>query len=203
MKNVYTLVVALFAVSAFAQVKVGSNPQTINSNALLEIEGNKGLLMPRMALERTTLSAPLTAHVLGMTVYNTATVNDVKPGFYYNDGAKWSKLITSDDKAVKFFYMPSIAFDTSQDRLAQTKDLYTEYKNQFSLAATGHHVISQGAPAAGIPYFGTATDLYYYITEYDPAVFQNITINANGVMTYDVKAATTDCSLINIVFVVK
>ncbi len=203
MKNIYTFVFALFAVTAFSQVKIGANPQTINANALLEIEGAKGLLLPRLALEKTTLAAPLTAHVQGMTVYNTATVEDVKPGFYYNDGVKWSKMVTTDDKAVKFFYMPSITFDTSQDRLAQTKDLFTEYKNQFALATPGHHVISAGAPTAGIPYFATATELYYYITEYDTAVFSNISINANGVMTYDVKAATTDCSLINIVFVVK
>lgn len=203
MKNIYTFVFTLFAVTAFSQVKIGNNPQTINANAMLEIEGAKGLLLPRLALEKTTLAAPLTAHVAGMTVYNTATVEDVKPGFYYNDGVKWSKMVTTDDKAVKFFYMPSIAFDTSQNRTAQTKDLYTEYKNQFSLPAAGHHVISTGAPANGIPYFENATDLYYYITDYDPAVFTNVTINANGVMTYDVKAATTDCSLINIVFVIK
>lgn len=202
MKNVYTFVFTLFAIAAFAQVKIGTNPQTINANAMLELEGAKGLLMPRLALEKTTLSAPLTAHVTGMTVYNTATINDVKPGFYYNDGAKWSKLITSDDKAVKFFYMPSITFDTSQTLPAvQTKDLYLEYQQQFALQR--NHIVSDGAPIAGIPYFANRTDLYYYITEYDTAVFQSVSIDANGVMSYRVTAAATDCSLINIVFVVK
>ncbi|WP_430614926.1 hypothetical protein [Flavobacterium sp. JP2137] len=203
MKKVFTLVVSLLALNALAQVKVGNNPQTINPNALFEIEGNKGLLLPRLALEKTTLSAPLTAHVVGMTVYNTATVNDVKPGFYYNDGVKWAKMVTADDKAVKFFYMPSITFDTSQTRVGQTKNLYLEYKKQFSLDPAGYHVVSSGAPTAGIPYFDSPTDLYYYITDYDHTVFSNITILDNGIMTYDVTAAATDCSVINIVFVVK
>lgn len=41
------------------------------------------------------------------------------------------------------------------------------------------------------------------ITEYDTAVFANVSINASGVMTYDVLAGATACSYINIVFVLK
>ncbi|MET7257500.1 tail fiber domain-containing protein [Dyadobacter fermentans] len=74
----------------FAQVKVGDNPTTINANSMLEVEStSKGLLLPRLPLTQTTNPAPLNAHVAGMTVYNTATANDVVPGFYYNDGTKW------------------------------------------------------------------------------------------------------------------
>ncbi|GAB4021712.1 tail fiber domain-containing protein [Spirosoma koreense] len=87
---------ALFAAMLFAssfvwaQVKVGDNPTTINANSALEVEStNKGLLLPRLPLTQTTSPTPLTAHVAGMTVYNTATANDVVPGFYYNDGTKW------------------------------------------------------------------------------------------------------------------
>ena len=61
-----------------------------NKDALLELESaNKGLLQARVALVQTTNPAPLTAHVAGMMVYNTATANDVSPGVYYNDGTKW------------------------------------------------------------------------------------------------------------------
>lgn len=186
---------------AFSQVKIGGTDNTPNKDALLEIEGNKGLLLPRLALKSTNDKSPLSAHVEGMTVYNTAKTGNVTPGFYYNDGSKWIKMVTTDDKAVKFFYMPSISFDTSADRNAQTKDLYAEYKKQFSL--TGNKVASAGAPASGIPYFEKATDLYYYITEYDTNVFKNVTISADGKMKYDVKKTATDCSFINIVFVVK
>jgi hypothetical protein len=78
---------------ANAQMKLGNNPTTTNSNALLEMETtNKGFLMPRVALTSTTAFAPLSAHVAGIAVYNTATAGDVTPGFYVNDGTKWVKL---------------------------------------------------------------------------------------------------------------
>lgn len=205
MKKIYLIVLSLFATASFAQVKVGGTP-TVNPDAMLEVEvTNKGMLLPRLALEETTDATPLSAHVEGMTVYNTATtktatnVNGVVPGFYYNDGTKWQQMVTTDNKAVKFFYMPSITFDTSADATAQTKDLYEEYKSQFESPKKA----SIGAPTNGIPFFASPTDLYYYITDYDTAVFSNISISATGVMTYDVTAAATDCSLINIVFVVK
>lgn len=81
---------SLLASPLFAQVKIGDNPTTINANSVLEVEStSKGLLLPRLPLTQTTNPAPLNAHVAGMTVYNTATANDVSPGFYYNDGTKW------------------------------------------------------------------------------------------------------------------
>ncbi|MBP1676658.1 MAG: hypothetical protein H6Q20_1217 [Bacteroidetes bacterium] len=76
-----------------AQVKVGDNPTSKNADAMLEIEStNKGLLLPRVALTATTSAAPLSTHVAGMAVYNTATAGDVTPGYYYNDGTKWVKM---------------------------------------------------------------------------------------------------------------
>ena len=86
----------LAALAGSAQVKFGNNPTVVNPNSLLELEsGNQGLLLPRLTLTQTSLPAPLTAHVQGMTVFNTATVNDVKPGIYYNDGTKWVSVSTT------------------------------------------------------------------------------------------------------------
>ncbi len=67
-----------------------------NSNAILELEStNKGLVLPRITLSSTTSAHPLSSHVAGALVYNTATINDVVPGTYYNDGTKWHYLIVS------------------------------------------------------------------------------------------------------------
>ena len=83
----------LIGIAARAQVKVGNNPTTINANSVLEMEStNKGMLLPRLALTSTTAFAPLSAHVAGMVVYNTATAGDVTPGYFYNDGTKWVRL---------------------------------------------------------------------------------------------------------------
>ncbi|MDM1466695.1 hypothetical protein HX030_06465 [Myroides odoratimimus] len=205
MKKIYlSIAISFLATAGFAQTKIGvvgkSNPD-VNSNAILELEAeNKGLLLPRVALTETTKADPLSAHVSGMTVYNTATVADVVPGFYYNDGSKWQQMVTTDNKAVKFFYMPTITFDTSV--LGDgTKELYEEYKKQFTMTS-GNAVKSTSAPAV-IPHFPAATDLYYYVTDFDPAVFSDIVIDDNGVMTYKIIGNGTPTSIMNIVFVVK
>lgn len=98
----------------------------------------------------------------------------------------------------KWFYMPSISIATTTIGTGLTKDLYNLYKAQFMAPA----VSSAGAPTV-IPYFTSPTMLHYYVTDFDPTVFANISINANGVMTYDVISNATDCSIMNIVFAIK
>ena len=93
LKMLISTALTLIVLGATAQIKVGNNPTTINSNSLLEMETtDKGLLLPRVALTSSTAFAPLSAHVAGMAVYNTATAADVVPGYYYNDGTKWVKV---------------------------------------------------------------------------------------------------------------
>lgn len=85
----------IFSIST-AQVGIGTTSP--NSNALLDVDATLrtgGLLLPRVTLTETTNFAPLSAHVQGMVVYNTATINDVTPGFYYNTGPSgtgWVRL---------------------------------------------------------------------------------------------------------------
>jgi uncharacterized cupredoxin-like copper-binding protein len=75
------------------QAQVGVGTRTPNPDAMLEVSAtNKGLLLPRIALTASTAASPLSAHVAGMTVFNTASVADVTPGYYYNDGSKWLRL---------------------------------------------------------------------------------------------------------------
>ncbi|MGL4583151.1 MAG: hypothetical protein ACRCVU_09225 [Flavobacterium sp.] len=210
MKKIYiSLAFSFLASAGFAQTKIGvagKSTADVNSNAVLELDAtDRGLLLPRVALSKTTEAAPLKAHVAGMTVYNTkdgdkTKEEDVVKGFYYNDGTKWQQMVTYDNKAVKFFYMPTITFDTSALGTG-TKELYAEYAKQFSMKS-GNAVKSTGAPTT-IPHFPAATDLYYYVTDFDSAVFKGIAIDENGVMTYEIIGTGTPTSIMNIVFVVK
>ena len=101
-------------------------------------------------------------------------------------------------KAARIFYPPSIAIDASTNGTGYTVDLYSQYTAQYGTPA----VASAGAPAA-VPTYG-ATELYYYVTYADPTVFDNMSIDANGVLTYDIIGQPADYnSLINVVFVVK
>ncbi|MDN3673005.1 hypothetical protein QWY99_08070 [Flavobacterium branchiarum] len=112
MKKQYTLVIMLWMLtfSAIAQVKVGDNPNTINSNSLMELEStSKGMLLPRVTLTSTSSFAPLTLHAQGMTVYNTATAGSgttaVSPGYYYNDGTQWVRILNlANIKALEPWY---------------------------------------------------------------------------------------------------
>src|SRR3990172_7642751 len=92
---VLILNVELGTMNCFSQ-NVGINPTGAapNSSAGLDVDfTNKGLLIPRVALTITTSNAPIGAGVTtSLLVFNTATVNDVTPGYYYWDGAKWMQL---------------------------------------------------------------------------------------------------------------
>jgi hypothetical protein len=91
-QRVFWLLVLLFvSFQGFSQnVGINATGALPNSAAGLDVDfPDKGILIPRVALTGTANFAPLTAHIAGMIVYNTAAAGDVKPGFYYNNGTKW------------------------------------------------------------------------------------------------------------------
>ncbi|WP_048505895.1 hypothetical protein [Chryseobacterium angstadtii] len=96
----YTLIGLLFFSIIKSQVGIGtSNPST---SAVLELSStNKGFLMNTVSLTSTLSASPLSSHTEGIWVYNTATAgtspNDVIPGLYYNDGAKWVLMSINTD----------------------------------------------------------------------------------------------------------
>src|SRR5690606_11338481 len=106
-KYVYLLLslFLLFSAPAFAQQKVRDNTMRGKvlpvKDALLELEStNKGFLLTRVQLKSLHDASPMSEHVAGMMVYNTATANDVVPGIYFNDGTKWVSAETLTTIAV-------------------------------------------------------------------------------------------------------
>jgi hypothetical protein len=96
MKKLLPIALLLIAFTTNAQIKIGNNPSTINTNSLLELEGtNKGFLPPRVALNSTTSILPMTGTVpSGMLVYSSGgTLTD---GFYYWNGTAWRLIATSE-----------------------------------------------------------------------------------------------------------
>ena len=93
-------VTLLFSLVANAQVKIGNNPNTIDTNSLLELEStNKGFLPPRVALNSISSVSPLTGTVpAGMLVYSTGgTLTD---GYYYWNGTEWRKIGNGETNVV-------------------------------------------------------------------------------------------------------
>ena len=77
----------------YSQNAVGIGTATPSSSAMLDISSaNKGLLFPRITLTSTVSNLPLNAFVAGMIIYNTASNNDVTPGYYSCDGSKWVRF---------------------------------------------------------------------------------------------------------------
>ena len=191
----------LFFVSAFtintrAQVAIGSQ-EAPQRGAVLELKSDTlGFLPPRVALSGLSKPNPLPLHVKGMVVFNTINnlSDTLQIGLYYNTGTRWIRLST----APGWFYMPSVVFDTSTPGTNLTMDLYEAYKKQL----TGPQAKNPDAPNF-ISYLPKATDLNYYISDYDNQVFEIKSISNTGVLTYSIKKAATDATFINIVFVEK
>lgn len=104
-KNILVSCILLLCMQVtFGQVGIGTTSP--NNNAVLDIgSSNKGLLIPRVALTGTANTAPLSAHVAGMIVYNTATTGNVTPGFYINDGSKW--VVSGNSLSSRWVNIPS------------------------------------------------------------------------------------------------
>ena len=198
-KIIYSLLIAIAcSIGMNAQVTIGSL-EAPEKGAVLDLKSSTmGFLPPRVPLVKPSLATPLPAHVEGMVVYNTTNSqsNALRAGLYYNTGTKWVRLSAASQFLEGWFYMPSIVFDASEQKTGLTKDLYQEYVNQFSIpkAKNGN------APDFVLP---KATDLNYYILDYDTSVFGDVSVSDIGVMTYDIVGTATDETFINIVFVEK
>lgn len=95
------ILIALFifinAYSYSQNIGINSTGATPDASAGVDIAfTDKGLLIPRIALTSTTSASPVTSPTTSLLVYNTATAgtspNNVYPGYYFWDGAAWSRL---------------------------------------------------------------------------------------------------------------
>jgi hypothetical protein len=98
MKKLLTALILALATYGYAQnVGVNTTGAAPNASAMLDVDatpgGDKGLLIPRVALLATNNALPITAPANSLMVYNTATAgtspNNVVPGYYYWNGTKW------------------------------------------------------------------------------------------------------------------
>lgn len=131
------------------------------------------------------------------TTTSPKTSNIKSAGFYYYDNtiSKWVGAFRNNNFP-KFFYMPSVLVNTSTLG-AKSMDLYNLYYNQFNSPP-----VKSSGSVGSIPTL-PKNELEYYVTYYDTSLMNNIVINADGLMTYNVIGNASDASFMNIVFVVK
>ncbi|WP_312196136.1 hypothetical protein [Epilithonimonas vandammei] len=131
------------------------------------------------------------------TTTSPKTSNIKSPGFYYYDNtiSKWVGAFRNNNFP-KFFYMPSVLVNTSTLG-AKSMDLYNLYYNQFNSPP-----VKSSGSVGSIPTL-PKNELEYYVTYYDTSLMNNVSITADGVMSYNVIGNASDASFMNIVFVVK
>ena len=204
-KNLYLLLFAFaLAIPVHSQVTIGSLDAP-HPGAVLELKSDKlGFLPPRIELDKLSSPYPLDTHVEGMIVFNikSSPTDTLQAGLYYNSGSRWIQFSTAPFFTEKWFYMPSIPIDVSVTGTDFTIDLYQELKTQLNIDG-GLVINSVGAPTRALSVLPEATDLYYYVTAYDKTVFDSLSIDAEGKMTYDIIGPATDATFMNIICVEK
>jgi len=162
---------------------------------ITRITGNE--LQAKDALYLANQNATLIYATAVPTAPSSKVSNIKAPGFYYYDNSisKWVGVI-KDNNFPKFFYMPSVLINTATLG-SKTLDLYALYFAQFNTPP----VRSTGSTGS-IPTL-PKTQLEYYVTYFDTTLMNTVTIDANGLMSYNVIGNASDSSFMNIVFVVK
>ena len=106
------LLIILFAtISCTVNAQVGIGTSTPNASAALEINAsNKGVLLPKVALQSSSDGVTVASPATGLLVYNSnatlSTGSGSGVGYYYNTGTAgapvWTRLATGSITAAKY-----------------------------------------------------------------------------------------------------
>ncbi|SDZ64190.1 hypothetical protein SAMN05444397_11287 [Flavobacterium aquidurense] len=98
MKNkLLSVFLILSSYTAYSQVGIGTTMP--NSSTQLEVvASDKGVLIPRINLTSSTDAVTIkNGNINSLLVFNTATVSDLKPGYYYWYNTKWNRIVISSE----------------------------------------------------------------------------------------------------------
>jgi|GEM_PF-4714548 len=131
-----------------AQVGIG----TATPNAALDVVStDSGVLVPRVALTSTSTIAPITAGTVSELVYNTATINDVTPGFYYLGSASgpWIRLSTGTETTSRWGLTGNAGTNPTSNFIGTTdsQDLSIRTSGSEKIRVTAAGNMGIGAPA--------------------------------------------------------
>ena len=92
---IFFCVISLFSLDLYSQVGIGTT--TPHASSVLDIKSSdSGVLIPRIALDSTSDISSISSPEISLLIYNTSSLNDLKPGFYFWNGNKWNRLVDSE-----------------------------------------------------------------------------------------------------------
>lgn len=99
---------SLVVPSLYAQVGIGTDSPS--SASMLEVSSgekkNLGFLGPKVKLVDSSLSEPINNPKKGLIIYNTETVSDLTPGYYFWNGMQWRTM--TEKKTYTKYYVDGI-----------------------------------------------------------------------------------------------
>ncbi|MET3021091.1 hypothetical protein [Flavobacterium hydatis] len=164
MKNrLLPLIFVLGSYSAYSQVGIGTTMP--NSSSQLEVVANdKGVLIPRIELKNSTDTTTITnGNVNSLLVFNTATIADIKPGYYYWHNNKWNRIVIAGE------------IESNKGTV-----IYNELTNDFTYvdASGSNQTINFESILKGFETVTTLTNnnngTYTYVNEKDDSVTINV-----------------------------
>src|SRR5690554_3168557 len=103
-KRILSVALLVSAWGGYSQVGIGT--LTPDKSSQLDVTANdKGTLIPRVSLTSTTDTTTITnGNVNSLLVFNTATQNDITPGYYYWYIDKWKRIVNEDEVGGNVYY---------------------------------------------------------------------------------------------------
>lgn len=130
--------------------------------------------------------------------YGVGTYGDTTANYILATNPNGDVVELNTAKNTRWFYPPAIIIDASDLDTAATLDLHADYVTQFSSP-----LVSSDGASGYVPHY-QQDELEYYVTFYDNTILDNISIDSDGVMTYDIISVPFDnYTVINVVFVIK
>ncbi|MDO5978126.1 beta strand repeat-containing protein [Flavivirga spongiicola] len=92
---------AFFSIGYISIAQVGVGTPLPNSSAQLDVvASDKGILIPRVSLlSSTDITTISNGNVESLLIFNTSTISDVRPGYYYWHNNIWNRIIIQGESA--------------------------------------------------------------------------------------------------------